>query len=353
MFGLSLDSSIIDFCIGMSFFYLILTLVCTMVNEYIISRWRNLRQKTLLEGISGLFYDVPTVTALYSHPLVRGLCRDERRPIEITRITPGPGNNTLAECREPFEGLFKTMPSYIPSRTFATALLDIVSPESKEFSELKTAVDKIENPRIKGALLPLINAAQGDLEKARQNIEQWFDDAMDRVSGWFKSQARWWLLLVAFLVCLALNADTIMVGKMIWQDKDLRATVATGAAEYIKQVPKTDKQADEQIDKAIKRQLDKLNLPLGWVWPEKPAATATPAVSAVIPDPRTIPTDGWPLFFKILGLLLTTWAISLGAPFWTDLLNKFVNLRRNGNVPLKTGEEKREQVKITIGEKTS
>ena len=51
------SSSIIDFCIGMAVFYLILTLVCTMINEYIIEKWRSLRAKTLLEGISGLFYD--------------------------------------------------------------------------------------------------------------------------------------------------------------------------------------------------------------------------------------------------------------------------------------------------------
>ena len=36
---------------------------------------------------------------------------------------------------------------------------------------------------------------------------------------------------------------------------------------------------------------------------------------------------------KLLGFLITAMAISLGAPFWFDLLNKFVNLRASGAKP--------------------
>jgi hypothetical protein len=36
---------------------------------------------------------------------------------------------------------------------------------------------------------------------------------------------------------------------------------------------------------------------------------------------------------KILGLLVTVLAISLGAPFWFDLLNRLVNLRSTGKPP--------------------
>ena len=35
-------------------------------------------------------------------------------------------------------------------------------------------------------------------------------------------------------------------------------------------------------------------------------------------------------FMKLIGWLLTALAISLGAPFWFDLLNKFVKLRESG-----------------------
>jgi hypothetical protein len=39
---------------------------------------------------------------------------------------------------------------------------------------------------------------------------------------------------------------------------------------------------------------------------------------------------------KIIGLLITSLAISLGAPFWFDLLSKFMNVRAAGVKPEKT-----------------
>ncbi len=39
------------------------------------------------------------------------------------------------------------------------------------------------------------------------------------------------------------------------------------------------------------------------------------------------------------GLLLTTFAISLGAPFWFDLLGKVSNIKGTGKKPLTTLQE--------------
>ena len=47
----------------------------------------------------------------------------------------------------------------------------------------------------------------------------------------------------------------------------------------------------------------------------KPSETTTPSESLVFL---------W--FHKILGLLVTTLAISLGAPFWFDLMNNLIRL---------------------------
>jgi hypothetical protein len=41
----------------------------------------------------------------------------------------------------------------------------------------------------------------------------------------------------------------------------------------------------------------------------------------------------WPSLVQILGWLLTALALSLGAPFWFDMLNKFINLRGAGDKP--------------------
>lgn len=511
MFGLSSGSAIIDFCIGMMFFFLILTLTCTMINEYLMDKLAKMRQKTLLEGIAGLFYDPQILEKFYKHPLITGLYDDDpkkglwqrlrhlfdRHRQKSSSTAKGKSKTTstdegktktsldeeptIRDCVDHLKKKLKTirkLPAYIPSRTFANALLDLVVQEAvnkksaanakdifANYSDLRRAVEKIENKRIKGVLLPLIDAAP-DLEKARENIEKWFDDTMDRVSGWFKRRARFWLLWIAFAICLVLNADSIMVGKILWQNDALRAAVVKQAESIIKESPKSgagagaqpaskptdpatspkaDKQKSSGAEKVIKNpaapatpetvkqktgteetkendlgqkvqaEINKLQFPLGWVCPEKEkfdkmeckwlkfilsffckhpspeqgttAGQKTPAAdqrTTVIPgtslvpgkpaikeapasqgttkdqspkdqqkkkdndkakvatyDPRTVPTDSGDIYLKIMGLFFTTLAISFGAPFWTDLLNTFVNLRKTGKVPAKSGEVKK------------
>ena len=55
-------------------------------------------------------------------------------------------------------------------------------------------------------------------------------------------------------------------------------------------------------------QLQGLGLPIGWF-------------------PETTPRDSWGWMRKIGGLLLTTLAISMGAPFWFDVLNQVMVVR--------------------------
>jgi hypothetical protein len=240
------DSPIIDFCVGMFFFFFIMTTVCTMINEYFMDKLGKLRQKNLLEGISGLFYDAKKVLDFYQHPLITALYRDEKAKIAEIKLDDKkeykPGKDTLDLCTAPFKKILGRLPSYIPSRTFAAALLDILPKQEKKKEQetvpqtvpnLRQAVIACGNDRIKGALLPLINAAGDDLEKAQQNIEKWFDDTMDRVGGWFKRYARGWLLVLGFVVCVALNADTFMVGKILWQDPERLAALVAAAQKQV------------------------------------------------------------------------------------------------------------------------
>jgi hypothetical protein len=362
----SLSSPVIDFCIGMLFFFFIMTMICTMINEYFMDKVGKLRQKNLLEGISGLFYDAQKVLDFYKHPLVTGLCRDKEAKIADIKLdskkTYNPGKDKLDECTAPFKEILGTLPSYIPSRTFAAALLDILPKQERKkeqetvhqtVANLRQAVIACGNDKIKGALLPLINAAGNDVEKAQRNIERWFDDTMDRVGGWFKRHARGWLLVIGFVVCVLLNADTFMVGKILWQDPERLAALVTAA----------QKQADEGKKVIKQKDLDKLwgeinkktsQLPIGWVgW--KAEAGKEDRKEDLRQGPVEIKRKengslqgikihfcDWGLFtiiFKLLGLICTTLAISLGAPFWTDLLNTFVNLRRGGKKPAATAVE--------------
>src|SRR5262249_30731348 len=145
------------------------------------------------------------------------------------------------------------LPSYIPARSFALALMDTILPASagntpvasgataadgssaaaitvppfdpqNPLSALRNAVGSSTtlNKSTKEALLPLIDAAGNDVEKARENIEQWFNSAMDRVSGWYKRRTQAFLLILGLLVASVLNIDSIAIIKHLSTDKSLR-----------------------------------------------------------------------------------------------------------------------------------
>src|SRR2546425_7004891 len=103
------------------------------------------------------------------------------------------------------------LPSYLPPRNFALALMDAVLPATSTtpsgasssltaalevtpsspaagppvVAALRTAVGALPNTEVQRALLTLLDAAGGDIGRVRQNIEAWYKSAMDRVAGWY------------------------------------------------------------------------------------------------------------------------------------------------------------------------
>ncbi len=325
MFG----SQILEIAIGIIFVYLLLSLICSAVSE-LISRALSMRAKNLEDGIRNLLIDKEGkeyAKKFFDHPLIKGLERKGKRP------------------------------SYIPSRTFSLVLMDIIAPSdsakgSKSFEDVFRAVNDLANSKLKTVLLVLMGDTESKLKELRGNIENWFDDAMQRVSGWYKRKAQLIILLLALAVSVFFNADTLMIANSLSRDDALRDSVVAAAEEAIKQplpaekeeemkkqplstereeevakkpVPADLKLSLEKI-KQFQQRLKQLELPIGW--------------SRMPGDPREIPKDFQAWIAKILGLLFTAIAVSQGAPFWFDLLNKIVNLRSSGGIPKRTTQDK-------------
>jgi hypothetical protein len=317
-------STALEVAIGMIFVFLLLSLLCSAVVEYIEAKL-SYRSKDLEKGIRLLLDQSPEAgggslsARLYEHPLVKSLYRGEK------------------------------LPSYIPSRTFALALWDMAFPAEQRVNAgggpqslpaIREAVraNTFISAELQQTLLALIDDAQGDFDKARKNVEDWYDSTMDRVSGWYRRRVHYILLIVGLLASALLNADSINLAKALMQNDALRQSVvvsAEKAAAAPTPVP-TPTPADPRERAAIaaakiqdvRTQLDTLGLPLGWV--REP----------VVPDdPRRFPGDpgGWAL--KVLGILITALAVSQGAPFWFDLLNKIIVIRST----VKPKEKSREQ----------
>jgi hypothetical protein len=301
-------SSVIEVAIGLIFIYMLLSLVCSSLNE-IFAHILKLRSKTLKKGLERLLTDDSIRNEFYAHPLVKSLCEKDSTTAKVTA-------------------------SYIPARIFATALIEIVASkdsncDAKDPTALRATIKKIEhqNPELSKSLLALFNSAEDNLKQARKNVEDWFDDAMERVTGWYKKTSQWILLGLALVIVSIINVDTIELTTHLWQNPALRQQITLAADQYVKETESMAGQANSAdikaaIDKFNKRlsEVKKQNIPIGWS------------------DAKT--PEGVDVLWKIIGLLLTTLAVSLGAPFWFDLLNKFTRLRVSGEVPQKSGKAK-------------
>ncbi len=172
-----------------------------------------------------------------------------------------------------------------------------------------------------------VSNAEHQVETFRKNLENWFNDAMDRVSGWYKRWTQQIVLCIAFLIICFTNADTLMLVQRLTQDTALRASLVAAAQDAAK-LPAPPAGAPDGDDPRIKLVLEKaesLKFPLGW--------------SSQPNDPWRVPPFEWNWAFfswwllKLLGIAISTFAVSLGAPFWFDTLSKFVNLRGAGVPP--------------------
>jgi hypothetical protein len=327
----------LDVVIGLSFIFFIFSLICSAVTEWIATRleWR---AKMLEVAIANLFsgsYSITTAgqtlaTKFWDQPLIQSLQRPRHEKL-TTKPTPND-----AAASDP-SGIKR--PSYVPARTFVLAVLDIGAhahlaqqTDSGEENTSENAaatgsssavptldsislldqINGIENEQMRNALLSLYRDAGGQAAHFRQAAEQWFDDSMERVSGWYKRRAQFVLTVTALAIVLVLNIDTLSIAQTLWRDDAARAAVVAQAEASVKN--------GQQAANATQDAKD-LPVPVGWkLW-----STGT--------NPEQIPNTFESIIEKILGLLITAAALTLGAPFWFDLLSKFVRVRGTGAPP--------------------
>src|SRR5262245_39728354 len=238
MFGLQ----ILDIAIGLIFVYLLLALICTTVSE-LLAGLLSRRSRNLFIGIRGLLEDEAVrlknpqaphdhkgkglVDLFYTHPLIKALH----------------GRRMWGEG--------KSKPSYIPSRTFALALLDIIGPanpdKNRNIHDIRAAIKALpDDSDIKRTLLILLDEANSDLGKLHESIEAWFNNAMDRASGWYKRRTQEIVFVIAVVLTSAVNADTIQIAKTLANDAALREALVAQAQEFAKNPPQASQGAGGQ-----------------------------------------------------------------------------------------------------------
>ncbi|WP_018500647.1 hypothetical protein [Parafrankia discariae] len=245
------------------------------------------------------------------------------------------------------QALHAAMPVDHPAgRVMAAAL--VAATGSAAVGTIEDGLAALPPSPARDALIAATVQAAGDREKIVTELARWYDDAMDRLSGWYRRRVAVFLLCYAVLLAVPFNLDAIGLARTFWQDGTVRqaavaaaqvevasgstasgstasgATASDGTAGEAAPDQPTAGEAAEQAVQAV-REVSGLAVPIGWVHS-----------SETRDDPREVPhsVGGWLL--KIVGLAIGCFALTAGAPFWFDLLGRLVNMRATGPKPRAT-----------------
>lgn len=330
----------VDVAIGLALLYLLVTFAASALVEF-LSTARNWRARMLYGAIGNMLEgsSLLKVADIYESPLIWALSR-------------GYADKSWVDLLEPYGWRLPgkvTPPSYIPAAVFSGAVLEKLLEKARGRLELspegtiellREVLQRGEDPSERATaaqstgdalrvVLVTTLATQGEsIQAVRFALEKWFNDTMDRVSGWYKRRTQYCLLMIGVVIAFGLNVDTIAVTRWLWQGDAARQAAVTAAIEYARANPlppsaaakPNDVQNEKPLDvgqfatRVIKldEQLSSLQYPIGW----------PPAQSGVF----------WFLQY-LAGSLITAIAISMGSTFWFDALQGFLKLRAAGVKP--------------------
>jgi hypothetical protein len=287
------------------------------------------------------------VKAVYEHPLIKSLNQEAKSLAEKLREDQE-AKSLTGKIKRKLNPYRISGPSYIPSETFATTLVNIVQGSSSLHDKLEISLTDFQqalNENSLKSILPedlrvtLINLAEKsqlqvaknnkEIEKLQQEIANWFDESMQRASGVYKRNAKGVSFLIGLLVAVGINADTLNITNRLYKSQNLPQIIN----KITDNIVENNNQCLQDVNRKdclnnIDLVLDDFSsLPVGW---------SSSNVKEQWRTPRNLPDELawlgwlWTLVKFITGLLLTTIAIGMGAPFWFELLGKFINVRNTG-----------------------
>lgn len=468
------ESKILDVFIGLTFTYLLYSLMATTIREA-IAGLLDQRARTLYRGIKSMLTNTREYRSLgekYLDVLVSFFRKKINWIRSIFKYKP---SNQLYDkfydhpiIKNFGQNRFFTKPSYINPKNFSSVLTEtiknsIVDTDGKkvyqdsalnanhirEFLALAGVKNEYEIPQGHRLDIPLeedfvqvlnfnFSEANQKVEDFRIRLEGWFNDTMDRVSGWYKRNNQVWLLIIGLGLAFFFNVDTLELTNTLLRNNKAREHLSAMAQVSLQKagenLTSTDQEIINQAYDNVKGEINEVNGLIGFGWNDYGKYDSTFIRSlAEMPKPRDLKimnlispmqkirkqvyknsyilreikytmeeritncrrlldmamhnpevymkhqnlidywdenlapyskkyvnmmlvkayhevmeTEGQTAFSiyyvwnrlnfqKILGFLITAIAISLGGPFWFDLLGKFVKLRSAGN---KTKTEK-------------
>ena len=117
-------------------------------------------------------------------------------------------------------------PSYIKTENFATAMINVLQKVPGDLTQIQASIDALPDPQLKQLFGGMLARAKGDVDHLHKQIADWFDTAMDRVSGAYKRQAQVISFLAALVLAVSINVDATHAVTTLWRNPVLAREVA-------------------------------------------------------------------------------------------------------------------------------
>lgn len=391
------QNPVLDIVIGLVFIYLLYSLLATIIQELIATKLA-FRSKVLEKAIIRMLEDGMSTTGSKIKDRIKAYLSMFGRPNKLTGREVATWFYTHPLIKYLGEDNYYSKPAYLSAKNFSKVMIDLLSGSlSDNANDVQKVNDSIldgtvchlpvnpntdrNNPATTALRLNLqgnppeddernitidpagrtpLNSdtklflqllwreSGADLEKFRLRLEQWFDDTMERTTGWYKRYTRMILLIIGLGVAIFFNIDTIGIVRQLRKDPKLREQLVQSATMYVEKNRQLYEQQRAASGGAVTAQQQQMSAAL-----QRRADSLMAAVDSLFKqDIKGVNNlmglgwrdcDGWWFFDRtpkteyndslpvcIIGWILTALAISLGSTFWFDLLSKIVRIRGVG-----------------------
>jgi len=381
------DNVAVNVCIGLVFVILLYSLLATILQE-IIAKWFGLRARVLARGIQRMLEDNSEVEAIIKSAPRWAQFFIERTTligfvinlfVKIKSFFVPLNLNSFSRkfydhpsIKYLGENQWFSKPSYISPSNFSQTIILLLRGDS--FGSPSAEMEAIKNTLTNNSLSidhdtlyylrALLSDSGYDLEKFRKALEKWFSETMERATGWYKRKVQFLLFIIGLALATLFNLDIITLAKILSKDKSARQELA--GINNINPITSSDlqnlstedslhrKSILQYVDSSIiKTFITSMNdivesqhiLGLGHEVEVSCDASCQKEIENVYADFKSGKITylqfrdqvdeivHWNTNFyssgprRWAGIIISALAISLGAPFWFDLLNKVMLLR--------------------------
>ena len=358
---------ILEIIIGLVFIFLLLSLLATTIQE-IVAALLSMRGQVLLQAIAKLL-------EIENLEEATGKTRKQLLAEFKERVR----NSQVYDKYSSYFLWFKRLPSYLSAEQVADVIKEILEDEEGQAetpdttsrsldggaatSSKPSILGGIRQSRLRSSLTTILeedleSSENGDfgeglsiqtrglsdavdefqieVAKAKDDFKRYYEETMDRATGWYKRNVQRNLLIIGLILGMVFDADTFKIYTNLTKfpdDRQQLIELAVGFSEsdvsrYTPEATDSTAQLEDVselkalVDSLLINEINEVPAPLGLGRSE--------GFPAKVPE-GAIPWQ-WRIT-KFFGWIVTALAVSMGAPFWFDILQRLIHIRNAGNRP--------------------